>query len=66
MYPVLKIMQMLNFLDTFSVGITEEGMVPRSNTTIILRFKEHLQSIYIYIVKERLQIYLHRSLHRNI
>ena len=23
MYPVLKIMHMLNFLDTFSVGITD-------------------------------------------
>jgi len=23
MYPVLKIMHMLNFLDTFSMGITE-------------------------------------------
>jgi len=23
MYPVLKIMHMLNFLDTFSVGVTD-------------------------------------------
>ena len=25
MYPVLKIMHMLNFLDTFSMGITKIG-----------------------------------------
>ena len=44
MYPVLKIMHMLNFLDTFSMGIT--------TFNVVIRFQGWRRRIHVRVVRQ--------------